>query len=70
MSYHITRRKKNKKQSYCYSVINTNTRKKFSKCTTKSKATKQFKLLNVIKYNRNFITNSRRRQVQRQLYPQ
>jgi hypothetical protein len=66
MSYRITRRKKQNKQSYCYSVINTNTRKKFSKCTTKSKATRQLKLLNAIRFNRNFATNSRKRQIEKQ----
>jgi hypothetical protein len=66
MSYRITRRKKQNKQSYCYSVVNTNTRKKFSKCTTKSKATRQLKLLNAIRFNRKFVTNSRKCQIERQ----
>ena len=39
----------------CYKVYNKKTKKIFSKCTTKQKAQKQIRLLNIIKYNKNFI---------------
>ena len=39
----------------CYRVINRNTKKKFSKCTTKSRAKSQVRLLNAIKYNKKFV---------------
>ena len=37
----------------CYKVYNSNTKKIFSKCTTKKKAQKQIRLLNIIKYKFN-----------------
>ena len=66
MSYKITRRKKANKQSYCYSVLNTRSRKIFSKCTTKKKATKQKRLLNALRYNKNFVTNKKKAEIERQ----
>lgn len=42
------------KSKKCYSVINKDTKKVFSKCTTMKKAKKQLRLLNAIKYNKSF----------------
>jgi len=65
MSYTIKRTKKRNKQAYCYSVSNNKSKKVFSKCTTRKKANKQVKLLNAIRYNKNFVTNSKKRQMER-----
>ena len=43
--YIIKRTKKRYKNRYCYSVINSKSRRVFSKCTTKKKAEKQRHLL-------------------------
>ena len=43
----------------CYSVINKNTRKVFSKCTTRQNAQKQSRLLRAIKYNPGFVKKLR-----------
>lgn len=58
-------RKVNKKN--CYRVTSKNKsksktkRKVFSKCTSKSKAEKQLRLLNAIHYNKSFVPNGRTR---------
>lgn len=58
-------RKVNKKN--CYRVTSKNKpkskgkRRVFSKCTTKSKAEKQLRLLNAIHYNKSFVPNGRTR---------
>ena len=38
----------------CYKLMNKNTKKTFSKCTTKTNARSQLRLLNAIKYNKSF----------------
>lgn len=43
--YIIKRTKKRYKQAYCYSVINTRTKRVFSKCATKKNAEKQLGIL-------------------------
>ena len=43
----------------CYKLMNRNTKRVFSKCTTKENAKKQFKLLTAIKYNPNFVPRGR-----------
>lgn len=53
MTYSIIR--SGTRRHYCYSVINTRTKKVFSKCATKLNALKQKKLLYAIIYNKNFI---------------
>ena len=54
-----TRKVRNKR---CYTVYKTKgERKVFSKCTTKLKAKKQIRLLNAIKYNKNFKPYSKKR---------
>ncbi len=45
-------RKRNTKK--CYQVINTKTRRAFSKCSTKKNAEKQIRLLRAIQYNKSF----------------
>lgn len=66
MAYKIKKTKKRYKQSYCYSVFNSNSKKVFSKCTTRKKANKQLRLLNAIKYNKNFVTNSKKKIMENQ----
>ena len=44
----------------CYSVVNPEKRKIFSKCTTKKNAIKQTRLLRALQFNKNFIPNSSR----------
>jgi len=41
----------------CYRVINTQTKKIFSKCSTRKNANKQMKLLRAIQFNKNFVPN-------------
>jgi hypothetical protein len=65
MSYTIKRTKKRYKQAYCYSVSNNKSKKIFSKCTTRKKANKQLQLLKAIRYNKDFVTNSKKRQMER-----
>jgi hypothetical protein len=48
MPYKIIRRKS------CYRVINKNTKRVHSKCSTKNNAKKQYRLLNAIDHNPNF----------------
>lgn len=38
----------------CYKMYNNDTKRVYAKCTTKEKAKKQLRLLNAIKYNKNF----------------
>lgn len=47
----------------CYRLMNKNTKKVFAKCSSKKNIEKQLKLLNAIKYNKNFVSNSMRRSV-------
>lgn len=51
MPYGIRKTKK------CYSVYNKQTKKIFSKCTTKKKARKQSRLLRAIMFNKDFVPN-------------
>jgi hypothetical protein len=44
----------------CYSVYNTKTKKKFSKCTSLYNAKKQFRLLRALQYNPLFVPYSRK----------
>jgi hypothetical protein len=39
----------------CFKVYNQKTKRVYSKCTSKEKAQKQIKLLNAIKYNKDFV---------------
>jgi len=39
----------------CYRIMNTKTRKVFSKCTSKKKGKKQLRLLRAIQYNKDFV---------------
>lgn len=58
MPYSI--RKVNKKN--CFKVYNKKTKKVHAKCTTREKALKQIRLLNAIKYNKNFrLRNTRKK---------
>lgn len=43
----------------CYSVINSKTKKVFSKCTTRQNAQNQSRLLRAIKYNPDFVKKLR-----------
>jgi hypothetical protein len=54
MNYIIRKTKKRGKQAYCYSVINSYSRRIFSKCTTNKKAKRQQKILLALRYNKNF----------------
>jgi len=45
----------------CYRVINTQTKKIFSKCSTRKNATRQMRLLRAIQFNKNFIPNIKTR---------
>ena len=45
----------------CYRVINKQTRRVFAKCSTRSNSNKQLRLLRAIRYNKNFIPNSKTR---------
>ena len=49
----------------CYSVLNKQTKRVFSKCTSRTKAKKQSRLLRAIMFNPNFIPNGRVRRTQR-----
>ena len=51
----------------CYSVYNKNTRKVFSKCSTKKNALKQSRLLRAIMYNKDFVPTSSRKKRKRTL---
>ena len=52
MPYIIRRTPKTKK---CYQVLNTKTRRVFSRCSTKENAAKQLRLLRAIQYNKKFV---------------
>ena len=47
------------KNKNCYSVYNKKTKRRFSKCSTKSNATSQIRLLRALLYNKKFVPNSR-----------
>lgn len=51
----------------CYSVYNKNTRKVFSKCSTKKNALKQSRLLRAIMFNKDFVPTSSRKKRKRTL---
>ena len=42
----------------CYRVINTQTKKSFSKCSTRKNASRQMKLLRALQFNKNFVPYS------------
>lgn len=46
----------------CYRVKNTKSKKIMSKCTTKTRAKKQLRLLRAIQNNRNFVLNRNKTQ--------
>ncbi len=43
----------------CFKVLNTQTKRIFSRCTSKQRAQKQMRLLNAIYYNKNFTRRKR-----------
>jgi hypothetical protein len=43
----------------CYRVINTQTKKAFSKCSTRKNANRQMKLLRALQFNKNFVLYSK-----------
>jgi hypothetical protein len=43
----------------CYRVINTQTKKAFSKCSTRKNATRQMRLLRALQFNKNFVLYSK-----------
>lgn len=51
----------------CYSVINKNTKKVFSKCTTRQNAQKQSRLLRAIQFNPGFVKKLRNTRKNRNL---
>jgi len=51
MPYTLRRSRKSKR---CYQVVNTKTRRVFSRCSSKTNAKKQLRLLRAIQYNKNF----------------
>ena len=53
MPYSIRKTKKG-----CVQVFNSKTRKVYSKCTTKTKAEKQLRLLRALEYNPKFSANN------------
>jgi hypothetical protein len=42
----------------CFSVINTQTKRIFSKCSTRKNASRQMRLLRALQFNKNFVPNS------------
>ena len=52
MPYTIKRVRKSRK---CFQVVNTKTRRVFSRCSSKSNAQKQLRLLRAIQYNKKFV---------------
>lgn len=42
----------------CYRVYNKNNNRVFSKCATKTKATRQMRLLRALEFNKKFVTYS------------
>lgn len=55
MPYTIRRRKR------CFQVVNKKSKRVFSKCSTKAKASRQLRLLRAIQYNKNFVPRNRNR---------
>lgn len=55
ITVHIPYAKRIKKN--CYSVYNKQTKKVFSKCTTRKNAVKQSRLLRAIMFNKDFVPN-------------
>ena len=55
---YVTRKVRGKS---CYRVMNKNTKKVFSKCTSYANAKKQFRLLQGLKYNKKFASRVSRR---------
>jgi len=51
MPYTLRQSRKSKR---CYQVVNTKTRRVFSRCSSKTNAKKQLRLLRAIQYNKNF----------------
>jgi hypothetical protein len=49
----------------CYSVLNKKTKRVFSKCTSRTKAKKQSRLLRAIMFNPGFVPTGRVRRTQR-----
>jgi hypothetical protein len=47
----------------CYRVTNQKTKRVYAKCTTKSRAKKQIRLLNAIEYGKGFVPRNRTRKV-------
>jgi hypothetical protein len=45
----------------CYRVINTQTKKTFSKCSTRKNATRQMRLLRALQFNKKFVPNIKSR---------
>jgi len=45
----------------CFRVINTQTKKAFSKCSTRKNATRQMRLLRALQFNKNFVPNIKSR---------
>jgi hypothetical protein len=43
----------------CYRVINTQTKRAFSKCSTRKNANRQMKLLRALQFNKNFVLYSK-----------
>ena len=44
----------------CFRVSNKKTRRVFSRCTTRSSAQKQVRLLRALEYNRNFVPRNKK----------
>ena len=49
----------------CYSVLNKQTKRVFSKCTSRKKANKQSRLLRAIMFNPNFVPNNARKTIRK-----
>ena len=49
----------------CYRVLNKRSRKVFTKCSSKAKATRQLRLLRAIENNKNFVPYSSMRRTRR-----
>ncbi len=50
---------------HCYKVFNNLTKRIFSKCTTKTRAKKQLRLLRALDNNHNFVRKNRTRKTKR-----
>lgn len=51
----------------CYRVSNKQNKHVFSKCTTRSNATKQLRLLRALQFNKNFVPNSKLRRTMKKV---